>query len=104
MSRKSEDISRAADALQLKLSKLRKEARRLKRIEEHQEAEAQRQKDIAFALQFLEVAKIAHLMDSEETIYDVLSREIEKAAIACSNAAIECGNRPAQDSSSERGS
>ncbi len=44
----SETITAEADALQAKLAALRKEARKMKKLEDQQKAEEKRQKDIAY--------------------------------------------------------
>lgn len=78
MIRRSEDISRSADELQVRLAKLRKEARRVKKLEEQQEAEERRQQEIAEALEFTDFAKGVFYPDSNETVYVYLSKFMEE--------------------------
>ena len=77
MPRTSDDITRAADELQAKLARLRKEARQLKKLEEQQEAEERRQQEIADALEFVKYAKIVFYPGSDESVYVYLSHCLE---------------------------
>ena len=78
MARTSEDITKSADELQMRLAKLRKDARRLKKLEEQQEAEERRQQEIADALEFVDFTKGIYYPDSEVTVYDYITTVIEE--------------------------
>ena len=78
MARTSEDITKSADELQMRLAKLRKEARRLRKLEEQQEAEERRQQEIADALEFVDFTKGIYYPDSEVTVYDYITTVIEE--------------------------
>ena len=69
--RTSEELTAAANELQAKLNAMRREARKMKRLEEQQEAEAKRQADIAFALDFVALAKKERFQNGT-TFYDAL--------------------------------
>ena len=77
MSRSSEDLTKAANELQAKLEKLRREARRMKKLEEQQAEEERRQQEIADALEFVKYAKIVFYPGSEESVYVYLSHCLE---------------------------
>ena len=73
----SAEMTAAAEELKAKLSVMRKEARKMKRLEEQQEAEAQRQADIAFALKFVEYTKTQRFQNDRLTVFEVLKRKME---------------------------
>ena len=73
MSRSSEDLTKAANELQAKLEKLRREARRVKKLEEQQKAEEYRQQEIEKALEFVEFTKGIYYPDSEVTVYEFIT-------------------------------
>ena len=73
MSRSSEDLTKAANELQAKLEKLRREARRMKKLEEQQKAEEHRQQEIEEALEFVEFTKGIYYPDSEVTVYEFIT-------------------------------
>ena len=79
MPRTSGDITRAADELQAKLARLRKEARRMKLLEEQREAEERRQQEIADALEFVEFTKGIYYPDSEVTVYEFITTVMDEA-------------------------
>ena len=72
----SETITAEADVLQAKLAALRKEARKLKKLEDQQKAEAKRQADIAYALEFVEFAKTVPFGDTGKTYFDVIKERM----------------------------
>ena len=75
----SETITAEADALQAKLALLRKEARKMKKLEEQQEAEAKRQKDIAYALEFVEFAKQLHFQNGTDSYFDYIAKKLAES-------------------------
>lgn len=77
MSRTSADITKTANELQAKLEKLRREARRMKKLEEQQAEEERRQQEIKEALEFVRYAKMVFYPGSEESVYDYLSHCLE---------------------------
>lgn len=83
MPKTSADITKEADALQAKLAAMRKEARRMKKLENQKAAEAQRQRDIQFALEFVAMAKEMYLKDNSMSYFDYISEKLaEKQAQA----------------------
>lgn len=78
MTKTSADITKEADALQAKLAAMRKEARRMKQIENQKAAEVQRQQEISFALEFVETAKGMYFKDGNRTYFDYISEKMEK--------------------------
>ena len=76
MAKTSADITKEADALQARLAALRKDARRMKKLEDAKAAEAQRQRDIQFALEFVQMAKEMHFKDSDRTYFDHISEKL----------------------------
>lgn len=72
----SETITAEADVLQAKLAALRKEARKMKKLEDQQKAEEKRQKDIAYALEFVEFAKQLHFQNGGDSYYDYIARKL----------------------------
>ena len=79
MSRSSEDLTKAANELQAKLEKLRREARRVKKLEEQQKAEEYRQQEIEKALEFVEFTKGIYYPDSEVTVYEFITTVMDEA-------------------------
>ena len=79
MSRSSEDLTKAANELQAKLEKLRREARRMKKLEEQQKAEERRQQEIEKALEFVELTKGIYYPDSEVTVYEFITTVMDEA-------------------------
>lgn len=73
----SNDITKEADALKARLAALRKEARRMKRLEDQKAAEINRRERISFALSFVEMAKLMHLRDSSRTYYDDICEKLD---------------------------
>ena len=57
MAKSSADLKKQADALRAKLAAVQKEARKMKKLEDQQAAEEQHQRDIQFALEFVQMAK-----------------------------------------------
>ena len=82
MPRTSGDITRAADELQAKLARLRKEARRMKKLEEQRGAEERRQQEIADALEFVEFTKGIYYSDSDVTVYEYITTIMEETKTA----------------------
>lgn len=72
MAKTSADITKEADALQARLAAMRKEARRMKRLEDQKAAEAQRQEEIRFALAFVETAKGMYFRDGSRSYFDYI--------------------------------
>lgn len=83
----SEEITAVADELQAKLALLRKEARKMKKLEEQQAAEEQRQKDIAFALEFVEFAKRLRFQNGNDSYFEYISRKLAESKATSGNAA-----------------
>ena len=77
--RTSEDITKSADELQVRLARLRKEARRMKKLEEQQKAEEHRQQEIEEALEFVEFTKGIYYPDSEVTVYEFITTVMDEA-------------------------
>lgn len=82
MSRSSEDLTKAANELQAKLEKLRREARRMKKLEEQQKAEERRQQEIEKALEFVEFTKGIYYSDSDVTVYEYITTIMEETKTA----------------------
>ncbi len=80
MAKTSADITKEADALQAKLAAMRKEARRMKRLEKQKEAEAQRQQEIQFALTFVETAKLMDFGDGNGSYFEQISAAMDRLA------------------------
>lgn len=57
MAKSSADLKKQADTLRAKLAAVQKEARKMKKLEDQQAAEEQHQRDIQFALEFVQMAK-----------------------------------------------
>lgn len=72
MAKTSADITKEADALQARLAAMRKEARKMKRLEDQKAAEAQRQEEIRFALAFVETAKGMYFRDGSRSYFDYI--------------------------------
>lgn len=85
----SETITAEADALQAKLAKLRKEARAMKKLEDQEKAEAKRQEDIAYALEFVEFAKRLHFQNGSDTYFDYIARKMEASKVDTSGNTIQ---------------
>ena len=72
MAKTSADITKEADALQARLAAMRKEARKMKQLEDQKAAEAQRQEEIRFALAFVETAKGMYFRDGSRSYFDYI--------------------------------
>ena len=83
----SETITAEADELQKKLAGLRKEARKLKKLEEQAEADARRQKDIAYALEFVEFAKRLRFQNGNDSYFDYIARKLAESKATSGNVA-----------------
>ena len=83
----SEEITAAADELQAKLAALRKEARKMKKLEEQQAAEEKRQKDIAYALEFVEFAKRLRFQNGNDSYFDYIARKLAESKATSGNVA-----------------
>ncbi|WP_066646975.1 hypothetical protein [Christensenella timonensis] len=83
----SEEITAEADELQKKLAGLRKEARKLKKLEEQAEADARRQKDIAYALEFIEFAKRLRFQNGNDSYFDYIARKLAESKATSGNVA-----------------
>ena len=83
----SEEITAEADELQKKLAGLRKEARKLKKLEEQAEADARRQKDIAYALEFVEFAKRLRFQNGNDSYFDYIARKLAESKAKSGNVA-----------------
>lgn len=83
----SEEITAEADELQKKLAGLRKEARKLKKLEEQAEADARRQKDIAYALEFVEFAKRLRFQNGNDSYFDYIARKLAESKATSGNVA-----------------
>ena len=83
----SEEITAEADELQKKLAGLRKEARKLKKLEEQAEADARRQKDIAYALEFVEFAKRLRFQNGSDSYFDYIARKLAESKATSGNVA-----------------
>lgn len=97
MSKSSADLKKQADALRAKLSAVQKEARKMKRLEDQQAAEEQRQRDIQFALEFVETAKEIYFRDSNRSYFDYISARMSQKAAAQSSTGLseQTSNRSA---------
>lgn len=83
MAKSSADLKKEAATLRAKLAAVQKEARKMKRLEDQQAAEEQRQRDIQFALEFVEMAKKMYFRDGSRSYYDYISEKMaEKQAAA----------------------
>lgn len=74
----SADITKKADALQARLAAMRKEARRMKRLEDQRAIETQRRQEIQFAFDFVEAAKELRWHNSDRTYYDCICERLEE--------------------------
>lgn len=83
----SEEITAEADELQKKLAGLRKEARKLKKLEEQAEADARRQKDIAYSLEFVEFAKRLRFQNGNDSYFDYIARKLAESKATSGNVA-----------------
>ena len=83
----SEEVTAEADELQKKLAGLRKEARKLKKLEEQAEADARRQKDIAYALEFVDFAKRLRFQNGNDSYFDYIARKLAESKATSGNVA-----------------
>ena len=74
----SDQLTAEADDLLKKLAELRKEARKMKKLEDQQKAEAKRQEDIEYALEFVEFAKHLRFQEGGVTFFDIISKNMEE--------------------------
>lgn len=72
----SADWNAEAEALRKRLDTARREARRMRKLEEYKAAEIRRQEEIRYALQFLQVSKSITINASGMTAYDVIDRKM----------------------------
>ena len=81
MAKSSADLKKEAATLRAKLAAVQKEARKMKRLEDLQAAEEQHQRDIQFALEFVQMAKEMYFRDGNRSYYDYISEKMaEKQA------------------------
>lgn len=73
----SAEVFAAADEMKAKLKELRKQARRMQRLEDQREAEAQRQRDIHEALKLVELSKSLTVQDGS-TYYEILHGKLDE--------------------------
>lgn len=73
----SAEVYAAVDEMKAKLWELRKQARRMQRLEQQREAEAQRQRDMQEALELIEISKSLAAQDGI-TYYEILRRELDE--------------------------
>lgn len=98
MAKTSADITKEADALQARLAAMRKEARRMKRLEDQKAAEAQRQEEIQFALAFVETARGMYFRDGSRSYFDYIcekmteQQSVQSADIVPSADSVEHGS------------
>ena len=79
----SEEITAAADELQIQLAALRKEARKMKKLEEQQAKEEQRKRDAEYALEFVAFAKQLHFQSgSGDSYFDYISKKLAESKTA----------------------
>lgn len=77
--RTSADWDAEADALRKKLDNARREARKLRKLEELKEAEIQRQEEIRYALKFTEFSKSIILNNTGITAFNMIAGKLEEA-------------------------
>ena len=77
--RTSADWDAEADALRKKLDNARREARKLRKLEELKQAEIQRQEEIRYALKFVEFSKSITSDRSDRSLYDVIAGKLKEA-------------------------
>lgn len=78
MAKTSADIAKEAEELQAKAAALRKEARKMKKLEDAKAAEVQRQRNIQFALDFVEFSKGMFTRDGCKTYYDIIVKNMQE--------------------------
>lgn len=99
MAKSSADLKKQADILRAKLATVQKEARKMKKLEDQQAAEGQRQRDIQFALEFVQTAKEMYFRDGNRSYYDYIAEQMaEKQAAA--QPATNLTEQPANQSAS----
>ena len=83
MAKSSADLKKQADTLRAKLAAVQKEARKMKKLEDLQATEEQHQRDIQFALEFVQMAKEMYFRDGNRSYFDYISEKMaEKQAAA----------------------
>ena len=75
----SADWDAEAEALRKKLDAARKEARRMRKLEEYKSAEIRRQEEIRQAVAFVRFSKTITYNNSDRSFYDVIAGKMEEA-------------------------